>query len=234
MSICPIDSKKLLEIERELCGKLYSGAKYFGGMEFSHLKTKIYGLKNFIDRPKDNPLNTVIYFEACDPRNRKAAWWVHLGVQLEQPGSAPSATYMMAVGVKGDGLGSVSNTLCKVHWDYEFGGTPSGERKPERHMQFGGRINAGLASYGYRAFWEEGMDKPRVPNFPVCFVILLHWAFLEFAHCEHVSALLSEKWWIDLVREAEEKTIQPYFERAVGFFRLTANKRKSFLTYGYY
>ena len=235
MSVCPLTPEDLLKIEVELCKELLLKMNYFPGEKFTLIQDKRHLLETFTRKPHENPLKLVICFEVDDPRNRDASWWVHLGAQLEQSGGDRSATYMMAVGTKVDGelFGHVSDTLCKVHWDYEFRGTPKGERKPERHMQFGGRIHAELTDYGYKAFWTEGMDKPRIPNFPVCFVTLIHWAFLEFAHCDHIETVLKSSWWTKLVRNAEEKTLKPYFEGALNFFGKAVDNDKSFLSHGY-
>jgi hypothetical protein len=238
MSVCPITPDCLLNLEAELCRELITKIRGFPGEKFTLFQSKSHELESFIRKPHDNPLKSVVCFEAHDPRDKKIPWWVHLGVQLEQSLEDRSATYMMAIGTQNeDAFGHVSETLCKVHWDYEFAETPKEERKPERHMQFGGRVHTGLESYGYKPFWKKGMDKPRIPNLPVCFVTLIHWAFLEFAHCDHIAEVLMKPDWTDLVRQAEDRTLKPYFENATTFFARTANDRKnnkkSFFSAGY-
>lgn len=233
MSICSITPHELEKIERELCKRLCFGATYFGAPEFSQLRTKIYQLKKFTTDSEDHPLDTVVCFEASDPKDLEAKWYVHLGVQLVQRGGGKSATYTMAIGSKADDFHNIAETFCRVHMDYQFVKSPKGELKPERHAQFGGSMPEALEGFGYKAGWLK-VDKPRMPNYPICFVLMLHWAFLEFAHCEHIAKILQERWWTNLVRDAEDMTIKEYFTNALNFFNLTANSGKSFLSSGYH
>lgn len=231
MSVCPLTADKLLKLEAKLCKDLARTVNMFPGEKFAVLQGDVHKLHEFARRPKENPLEIVVFFEGRDPRG-KDLWWIHLGAKLEQPGADHSATYFMAIGKKGDEIGRVSETLSKVHWDYAFNMDSDRERKPERHLQFGGGIHEQLLEFGYSSAWVDGMDKPRVPGLPICFVTLMHWAFLEFGHCEHIKKIVDEEWWINLVRSAEEETIKEFVDAAAEFFRTQRNE--SFLTKGYH
>lgn len=230
MSLCPLTADKLLNLEAKLCKSLVTVLNMFPGEKFALLQGQAHKLHEFVRKPKENPLELVVCFEGRDPRG-KDLWWIHLGAKLEQPGSDHTATYFMAIGKKGDEPGRVSETLSKVHWDYAFGATTNNEKKPNRHLQFAGTIHDQLSEFGYSSVWT-GMDKPRIPSLPICFVTLMHWAFLEFGHCEHIKKIVNETWWISLVRKAEEETIRGFVDTASEFFR--TQQTESFLTKGYH
>lgn len=213
-----------------MCKDLARVLRLFPGEKFALLQGQEHELHEFSRRPRENPLEIIVCFEGSEPRGG-SLWWIHLGAKLEQPGAGRSATYFVAIGTKGEETGCVSDTLSKVHWDYAFSGQPNCERKPERHLQFGGGIHDRLSKFGYTPAWVAGMDKPRVPCLPICFVTLLHWAFLEFEHCEHIRKVLNEDWWTNLVRTAEEETIKEFVNSASEFFR---TQKGSFLSKGYH
>jgi hypothetical protein len=235
MLICPLSPTELLNAEVELCKALYQGATNISGREMLDFQRKLRELKKFTDAPEEFPLNTVVGFEAWDYRNPKEKWWVHLCALLEQDKGERSATYAMAIRKKEDkGATEAGETLCKLHLDYQFSAKVSKEAKPERHLQIGGRMPPVLEQFGYTRNWLKSTDKPRLPSFPFCFVLLMHWGFLEFAHCDHIGRILNDPWWANLVRKAENKILKPYFEGALGFFADTKLEKKSFITHGYH
>jgi hypothetical protein len=161
-------------------------------------------------------LESILWFSAWNARNENQLLFVHVGANLGRS-RGDLATYLVAIGERGDEIGSVSSTKAKVHWDYEFQ-LGSEERKPLRHMQVGGTIPAALGQYGYKAFWDDEFEKPRIPGFPTCYVLVLNWAFLEFAHCPHIERVLNSSWWRDLVVSAENEVLRPFFREAHQFF----------------
>lgn len=220
MGICPLSISDLREKESRICLQLVKKLNHFNGQHFLGLQSQKPRLSTFLSAPDTRPLNALAWFEASDPRNREQPWWVYIGAEIM---NTNSATYCMAASPKTAEMGQCTQGVFRVHCDYQFeespaieGSTP--ELKPERHWQIGGRVQSELADMGFTPSWAESSDKPRIPAIPTCFVLMLHWAFLEFRHCDHVADILEKPWWDSLAREAEEEILKPYFEQCSGFF----------------
>lgn len=126
--------------------------------------------------------------------------------------------------------------LRRIHFDIEH--TPQDEPKPRCHMHVGGRLDvAEEAMYDlllYQADHLPGEDKPRIPCLPPSFVLLTHWALLEYQHSDpEIGGFISDAAWLNRVRFAELAILHRYFDRGHAHITRHHHYGESYLTGSY-
>lgn len=124
--------------------------------------------------------------------------------------------------------------IRKFHFDYEAAEIRNiNEPKPSIHTQICGKLSVHQKALGYK---EErlsglypGFEKPRLPSLPMSLALLLDWTFLEFQSDANARKIHNDPTWKNLVSQAEQIILKPYFLAGANYFNSAANAGKPFV-----
>lgn len=176
------------------------------------LQKALREVAGFLQDYKGRSLDILIDFSVNDPRSGET-YKMTLGTLLKppQPNSHAQVTHFLC-------LADADSLIAKVHADFDFSPNAN-EKKPSPHLQLGGRVFDSLlknhANKAPKVWWNEKLDKPRIPSLPICTALFWHWAFLEYRSSDEVSKLLKTWHWRQLVKAAENAVFLPFFEDGV-------------------
>lgn len=114
-----------------------------------------------------------------------------------------------------------THVLRKFHFDIDKGIKGNW---PISHLQYGGSDNSSYINFKNEIQYQlySPFDTPRIPHPPYSLVICLD-VILRCFHTD-ASKITKESFWVDKVKESEEKWLAPFYENVLNHLKATGRK----------